>query len=62
MIDIPTMVIRGEYDGLISEDYAKAYAALIPGASFVQIAEAGHAPDVEQAEVFANTLSNWMES
>jgi pimeloyl-ACP methyl ester carboxylesterase len=62
MIDVPTMVMRGEYDGLISEKYAKAYADLIPGASFMQIDEAGHAPDVEQAEVFANTLSNWMES
>ena len=62
MIDVPTMVVRGEYDGLISEKYAKAYADLIPGASFMQIDEAGHAPDVEQAEVFANTLSNWMES
>ena len=62
MIDVPTMVVRGAYDGLISEDYAKAYAELIPGASFVQITEAGHAPDVEQAEIFADTISNWMES
>jgi pimeloyl-ACP methyl ester carboxylesterase len=62
MIDVPTMVVRGEHDGLISKKYAKAYADLIPGASFMQIAEAGHAPDVEQAETFANTLSNWMES
>jgi pimeloyl-ACP methyl ester carboxylesterase len=62
MIDVPTMVVRGEHDGLISKKYAKAYADLIPGASFMQIAEAGHAPDVEQAETFANTLLNWMES
>jgi pimeloyl-ACP methyl ester carboxylesterase len=62
MIDVPTMVVRGEHDGLISKKYAKAYADLIPGAAFMQIAEAGHAPDVEQAETFANTLSNWMES
>lgn len=62
MIDIPTLVVRGEYDGLISEDYAKAYAGLIPKAGFETIPEAGHAPDIEQAQVFADTIFNWMES
>tara|TARA_Y100001934_G_scaffold66482_1_gene82569 strand:+ start:59 stop:859 length:801 start_codon:yes stop_codon:yes gene_type:complete len=62
MIDVPTMVIRGDHDGLISADYAKAYADLIPGAAYQEISEAGHAPDVEQAAVFAKTIWNWMES
>ena len=62
MIDVPTMVIRGDHDGLISVDYAKAFADLIPGAAYQEISEAGHAPDVEQAAVFAKTIWNWMES
>ncbi len=61
-IDVPTLVVRGAYDGLISAEYAKAYTDLIPGAVYREIAEAGHAPDVEQAQEFANTLLTWMES
>lgn len=62
MIDIPTLIVRGEYDGLISKDYASAYANLIPGATFIEISDAGHAPDVEQSQVFTDSLSKWMES
>jgi len=61
MIDVPTMVMRGAHDGLISEDYATAYAALIPGSTYVEIPEAGHAPDIEQAASFVETLAKWME-
>lgn len=62
LIDRPTLVVRGAHDGLISERYARAYADLIPGAVYKEIEDAGHAPDVEQSEVFADTLWNWMES
>ena len=61
MIDIPTLVVRGEHDGLITESYAKSYADLIPDATYHEISEAGHAPDVEQASLFVETIINWME-
>jgi pimeloyl-ACP methyl ester carboxylesterase len=52
MIDRPTLLIRGAQDGLVSKDYAAAYAGLIPGAKLVTIDGAGHAPQVEQSERF----------
>lgn len=52
VIDRPTLILRGEKDGLVSQSYAEAYAGLIPGAKLEIIANAGHAPQVEQPEDF----------
>lgn len=52
MIDRPTLVVRGASDGLISHDYAAAYAGLIPGARLETIADAGHVPHLEQPDRF----------
>jgi pimeloyl-ACP methyl ester carboxylesterase len=51
-IDCQTLLIRGERDGLVSKDYAAAYASLIPGAKLVTIDGAGHSPQIEQADRF----------
>lgn len=51
-IDCQTLLIRGAQDGLVSKDYAAAYAGLIPGAKFVTIDGAGHSPQIEQADRF----------
>ena len=53
-IDVPTLLIWGASDGLVSVAYAEAYRALIPGAKLVVIPAAGHLPQVEQPEVFLN--------
>ena len=51
-IDCQTLLIRGAQDGLVSKDYAAAYASLIPGAKLVTIDGAGHSPQIEQADRF----------
>jgi pimeloyl-ACP methyl ester carboxylesterase len=51
-IDVPTLLIWGASDGLVSVAYAEAYRALIPGAKLVVIPAAGHLPQVEQPGVF----------
>lgn len=52
VIDRPTLILRGEKDGLVSQSYLEAYAGFIPGAKVETIANAGHAPQVEQPEDF----------
>jgi pimeloyl-ACP methyl ester carboxylesterase len=47
-IHIPTLVLWGASDGVVSADYGRAYAAAIPDARFELIAEAGHLPHLEQ--------------
>jgi pimeloyl-ACP methyl ester carboxylesterase len=53
-IQVPTLLIWGESDRLVPVSYAKAYRALIPGAQLVVIPKAGHAPQVEQPELFCH--------
>ena len=51
-IDIPTLLIWGESDGIVSPEYGQAFCDMIPGASMVVIPNAGHAPQIEQPEKF----------
>lgn len=50
-ITVPTLLIWGASDGVVSVAYAEAYRAMIPGAQLVVIPEAGHLPHVEQPEL-----------
>jgi pimeloyl-ACP methyl ester carboxylesterase len=58
-IDRPTLLIHGDRDGLISKDYAAAYARLIPGARLLTIEGAGHSPHVEQPERFVSEIERF---
>ena len=51
-IDVPTLLIWGESDGLVTTDYARAYRDMIPGADLAVIPEAGHSPQAEQPKAF----------
>jgi pimeloyl-ACP methyl ester carboxylesterase len=52
-IRIPTLCLWGTADRIVSESYARAFCAAIPGAQFETIERAGHFPHVEQPEEFA---------
>ena len=55
-IDVPTLLLWGAQDRIVTPDYGRAYAAAIPGARFVTIDRSGHFPHVEQPEEFARTV------
>jgi pimeloyl-ACP methyl ester carboxylesterase len=59
-IAVPTLVLWGHADGIVSPAYGKAYAGLIPGARFEIIARAGHAPHLEQPDAFAAAVLRFM--
>ena len=56
-IDIPTHLIWGEQDGIVSTSYGEAWKAEIPGATMETIPQAGHYPQWEQPEAFAARAS-----
>ena len=60
-IDVPTLVTWGESDGVVSPDYGRAYAGLIPGARFQLIPSAGHHPEIEQPEAFTDRVARFLE-
>jgi pimeloyl-ACP methyl ester carboxylesterase len=53
-IDIPTHLIWGEQDGIVSTAYGEAWKAEIPGATMETIPATGHYPHWENPEIFAN--------
>jgi pimeloyl-ACP methyl ester carboxylesterase len=59
-IDVPTLVLWGASDGIVTPEYGRAYAGLIPGARFALIEQAGHHPEIEQPEVFASRVLNFL--
>jgi pimeloyl-ACP methyl ester carboxylesterase len=59
-IDVPTLVLWGANDGIVSPDYGRRYADAIPGARFETIAKAGHHPELEQPGVFIARVGSFL--
>jgi pimeloyl-ACP methyl ester carboxylesterase len=55
-IRVPTLLLWGSADRILSESYGRAYAAAIPGARFEPIERAGHFPHLEQPQAFADKV------
>jgi pimeloyl-ACP methyl ester carboxylesterase len=61
-IDVPTLVLWGESDCVVTPDYGRAFAAMIPGARFAPIARAGHHPEIEQPDAFAAEVVRFLHA
>jgi pimeloyl-ACP methyl ester carboxylesterase len=59
-INVPTLVLWGADDGIVKPEYGRTYAGLIPGASFELIANAGHHPEIEQPDMFADHVAGFL--
>jgi pimeloyl-ACP methyl ester carboxylesterase len=59
LIDRPTLMLRGDHDGLVSREYAEAYAGLIPGAVLETVPGAGHAVEIEKPDAFVERIVEW---
>ena len=60
-IDVPTLLIWGEQDGLVPPAFGEAYQALIPGSRLVVLPSAGHAPFDEQKDAFLAAFRGFAE-
>jgi len=59
-ISVPSLVLWGASDRIVTADYGRAYSALIPGARFAAIDEAGHHPELEQPRVFVELVARFL--
>ena len=59
-ISAPTLLLWGENDGIVTPDYGKAYAGLIPGARFETIPQAGHFPHLENPQAFMQAFERFV--
>lgn len=56
-VTVPTLVLWGAADGIVTPDYGRTYAAMIPGARFKIVEAAGHHPELEQPQAFADAVA-----
>ena len=59
-IRVPTLVIWGTRDGVISASYAEEFASRIPGTRVERIEGAGHLPHLEQAAAVVRLVSEFV--
>ncbi|MFB7651729.1 MULTISPECIES: alpha/beta fold hydrolase [unclassified Streptomyces] len=46
-VDVPTLVVWGESDRVVTPAYGRAVARAVPDAQFIEVPEAGHLPHLE---------------
>jgi len=59
-ISVPTLVVWGDSDGIVSPEYGRAFARLIPGARFETIAACGHHPEIERPDELATLIGSFV--
>lgn len=59
-ISVPTQVLWGASDGIVTPEYGQHYAELIPGAKYAVIAAAGHHPELEQPQAFVDHIVRFL--
>jgi pimeloyl-ACP methyl ester carboxylesterase len=60
-INPPTLLLWGASDGVVSHDYGRAYAGMIPGSRFELIERAGHHPEIEQPAAFVDHVTWFLD-
>ncbi|HZP27280.1 MAG TPA: alpha/beta hydrolase [Dehalococcoidia bacterium] len=59
-ISVPTLVLWGDDDRVVSPAYGRAFQQAIPGSRFQLIDSAGHFPYLEQPEQFVAAVTNFL--
>jgi pimeloyl-ACP methyl ester carboxylesterase len=61
-IRVPTLLLWGTADRILSQPYGQAYCAAIPGGRFEPIERAGHFPHLEQPDEFAGRIFAFVDA
>jgi pimeloyl-ACP methyl ester carboxylesterase len=61
-IAAPTLVLWGASDRIVTPEYGRAYAKLVPGAAFDLIESAGHHPELEQPVAFVERIAAFLDA
>ena len=60
-IDVPVLIIHGADDQLIPVSEAEAMHQAIPNSELVIVPDAGHLPNLEQPDIFNDTVIDFLE-
>lgn len=59
-VAVPTLVLGGAEDKIVSPAFSQELAEQIPGAVAVRLAACGHIPTLEQADAVTSALRRWL--
>jgi pimeloyl-ACP methyl ester carboxylesterase len=59
-ISVPSLVLWGASDQIVTTEYGRAYSELIPGAVFEVIDAAGHHPELEQPGALVDRVARFL--
>jgi pimeloyl-ACP methyl ester carboxylesterase len=57
---VPTLVLTGDEDRLISNEFSREMADAIPGAVLEIVAQCGHMSPMEQSEAVIDAMDQWL--
>jgi pimeloyl-ACP methyl ester carboxylesterase len=58
-VQVPTLVVWGEADGIVSPQYGNKLCAALPHAKIELIAQAGHYPQIERPDAVADAIERF---
>jgi pimeloyl-ACP methyl ester carboxylesterase len=61
-VSVPTLVLWGGSDRIVTPAYGRALAAAIPNARFEIVREAGHLPQIEQPEATFRAMDRFLDA
>ena len=61
-VRVPTLVLWGESDRIVTPDYGRAMAAAIPSAQFEIVRKAGHLPQIEQPDPTFRAIDRFLNA
>jgi pimeloyl-ACP methyl ester carboxylesterase len=59
-IKVPTLVLWGASDRIVTPNYGRGYSSLIPGSRLELIEQAGHHPEIEQPDSFVERVAGFL--
>ncbi|WP_083403499.1 alpha/beta fold hydrolase [Curtobacterium sp. MCBA15_016] len=59
-VAVPTLVVFGESDRVVTPAYGRRVAAAVPGATFAEVPEAGHLPHLENPDATWRVLDPFL--
>ena len=60
-LDLPTLLVRGKESDLLSEEGARRFVDLVAGASYVDVAGAGHMIAGDRNDVFNDAVTSFLD-
>ena len=60
-ITVPTLLVWGASDGVVTPDYGRAFSRLIPNSQFALVEGAGHHPEIEQPVAFVERVAAFLK-